>query len=145
MTTTSSSIQETVVQENSVVNQLNVLEQLSKPEIQESLSALIENLPKITEMMTALTKAYEFSQTVLSDKVLIEDFAGGLREFVKPIEGTVKEYAAVAIEASERSRSDRSTYNVFSLMGMLKDPQLQKAFRFVRAFLDITGERAKNK
>ena len=42
--------------------QLDVLDQLLKPEVQESLTTLVEQLPKLTEMMTLLTKSYEFAR-----------------------------------------------------------------------------------
>ncbi|MER1998874.1 MAG: DUF1641 domain-containing protein, partial [Lysinibacillus sp.] len=36
--------------------QLDVLDQLLKPEVQESLNSLVEQLPKLTEMVNLLTK-----------------------------------------------------------------------------------------
>ena len=46
------------------------LEQLLKPEVQESLTTLVDNLPKLTEMLTVMTKAYDFGKSVATDPVL---------------------------------------------------------------------------
>ena len=50
--------------------QLDVLDQLLKPEVQESLNVLVEQLPKLTEMAQVLTKSYDFAQSVATDEVL---------------------------------------------------------------------------
>ncbi len=50
--------------------QLDVLDQLLKPEVQESLTTLVEQLPKLTEMMTLLTKSYELLKLLQQTKCL---------------------------------------------------------------------------
>jgi uncharacterized protein YjgD (DUF1641 family) len=122
--------------------QMDILNQLLKPEIQESLTVLVENLPKLTEMMTLLTKSYDTAQSIMKDRVLLNDLMEGLQEFVKPLEGKVKEYAATTIEANDRVQENQvTTIGLFGLFRMLKDPQIQKTFRFVQAYLDITSEK----
>jgi uncharacterized protein YjgD (DUF1641 family) len=122
--------------------QIDVLNQLLKPEVQESLTVLVENLPKLEEMVTLFTKSYDTAQSIMKDRVLIDDLIGGLQEFVKPLEGKVKEYAAAAIEANDRVQENQATtIGLFGLLRMLKDPQIQKMFRFVQAYLDITSEK----
>ncbi|MFF2858230.1 DUF1641 domain-containing protein, partial [Peribacillus sp. NPDC058002] len=44
--------------------QLDILDQLLKPEVQESLNTLVEQLPKLTELVNILTKSYDFAQSV---------------------------------------------------------------------------------
>ena len=121
--------------------QVDVLDHLMKPEVQESLTLLIENLPKLAEMVTLLTKTYDLAQSVLTDQVLIEDIKGGVKEIVKPIQDKTKEIASAAIEANDRAHSDEATIGLFGLLKMLKDPQMQKMFRFTQAFLDVLSER----
>ncbi|HZG82169.1 MAG TPA: DUF1641 domain-containing protein [Brevibacillus sp.] len=122
--------------------QPDVLDQLMKPEIQQSLNILVENLPKLAEMTTVLTKTYDLVQTVANDHVLINDLKGGMEEFVKPIQDKAKGIAQAAIEASDRSQAETSTtVGLFGLLKMLKDPQVQKALRFAQAFLEVTAER----
>ena len=41
----------------------DILNQLTKPEVQEALTALVENLPKLAEMTTLLTKVYDLART----------------------------------------------------------------------------------
>ncbi|MCZ8511815.1 DUF1641 domain-containing protein [Paenibacillus filicis] len=119
----------------------DVLDQLLKPEVQESLTVLVEQLPKLTEMMTLLTKTYDLAQKVASDRILIQDMVGGIQEVYKPIEEKVKGYASAAIEAGDRAENSDATIGLFGMLKLLKDPELQKMLRFAQAYLDILGER----
>jgi uncharacterized protein YjgD (DUF1641 family) len=121
----------------------DVLNQLLKPEVQEALIGLVDQLPKIAEMMNMLTKTYDLAQKVASDRVLIQDTVGGIMEVVKPIEEKVKGYASAAIEASDRAEQSNETIGLFGMLKLLKDPELQKMLRFSQAYLDILGERKK--
>jgi uncharacterized protein YjgD (DUF1641 family) len=121
----------------------DVLDQLLKPEVQEALTVLVDQLPKLTEMMTLLTKTYDLAQKVATDRVLIQDMVGGLKEVVKPIEEKVKGYASAAIEANDRAEHSEATIGLFGMLRLLKDPELQKMLRFGQAYLDILGERKK--
>ena len=121
----------------------DVLDQLLKPEVQEALTVLVDQLPKLSEMMTLLTKMYDLAQKVASDRVLIQDMVGGFQEMYKPVEEKVKSYASAAIEASDRAEQSDATIGLFGMLKLLKDPELQKMLRFGQAYLDILGERRK--
>ncbi|MGO4500329.1 DUF1641 domain-containing protein [Paenibacillus sp. 2RAB27] len=137
-----STIQEVPVSIVAEPKSLDVLDQLLKPEVQESLTLLVDNLPKLAEMVNMLTKAYDFAQNVATDKVLINDFAQGIGEFVKPVQEKAKNIASAAIEAGERSQADVSTtIGLFGMLKMLKDPEVQKTLRFAQAFLNVLAER----
>src|SRR4051812_33280403 len=58
---------------NASQKQLDVLDQLLNPEVQESLNTLVEQLPKLTELVNILTKSYDFAQSVATDDVLKND------------------------------------------------------------------------
>jgi uncharacterized protein YjgD (DUF1641 family) len=120
---------------------LDVLEQLTNPEIQQSLTVLVDNLPKLAEMVTTLTKAYDFAFNIATDKVLINDFAHGIGEFVAPVTEKAKGIAAAAMEANERAQADTTTVGLFGMLKMLKDPEVQKTLRFAQAFLSVLAER----
>ncbi|WP_026565971.1 DUF1641 domain-containing protein [Bacillus sp. UNC41MFS5] len=124
--------------------QIDLLDQLLKPDVQHSLTMLVENLPKLTEMVNTLTKTYDVAQSVLTDRLLVDDFVTGIQAFVKPVEGKVKQYAAAAIEANDRADDNtEATIGVFGLIKMLKDPQVQKMLRFGQAYLNILAEKQK--
>jgi uncharacterized protein YjgD (DUF1641 family) len=125
--------------------QLDVLNQLLKPEVQESLTVLVEQLPKITELMGALTKSYDFVQTVAADEVLKSDTVSAIKELAEPVVHSVKDMAATVIEAQDRANASNEVIGIFGLMKMLKDPQAQKLFRFVNAYLQVAGERSQQK
>ena len=121
--------------------QLDVLDQLLKPEVQESLTTLVEQLPKLTELVNILTKSYDFAQTVATDEVLKSDTVSAITELVEPVKDTVKSMAATAIEAKDRADESNEVIGLFGLLKLLKDPQAQKMFRFVNAYLQISAER----
>ncbi|TCP29981.1 uncharacterized protein YjgD (DUF1641 family) [Scopulibacillus darangshiensis] len=121
--------------------QLDVLDQLLKPEVQESLNALVEQLPKLTELVNILTKSYDFAQSVATDDVLKNDTVGAIQEIVEPVKDTVKDIAATAIEAKDRAEASNEVIGLFGLLKMIKDPQAQKLFRFANAYLQISANR----
>lgn len=118
-----------------------MLDQLLKPEVQESLTVLVDQLPKLTEMMTLLTKTYDLVQKVATDRVLIQDMVGGIQEVVKPLEEKAKAIASAAIEANDRAEQSDATIGLFGMLKLLKDPELQRMLRFAQAYLDIMNER----
>lgn len=120
---------------------LDVLDQLLKPEVQESLTVLVEQLPQITQLVNVLTKSYDFVQSVASDEVLKSDTVGAIKELGGPVVGTVKNMAATVIEAKDRANESQETIGIFGLMKMMKDPQAQKLFRFMNAYLQVANER----
>lgn len=138
-TTIQNSEQETSSEQT--ISRADVLDQLLKPEVQESLTVLVDQLPKLTEMMTLLTKTYDLAQKVATDRVLIQDMVGGIQEVVKPLEEKVKGVASAAIEANDRAEQSDATIGLFGMLKLLKDPELQKMLRFAQAYLDIMNER----
>lgn len=124
---------------------LDVLDQLLKPEVQDSLTTLVEQLPKLTELVNLLTKSYDFAQSVATDEVLKNDTVGAITEIATPVVNSVKGFAATAIEAKDRAEATNEVIGLFSLLRMIKDPEAQKLFRFVNAFLQISAERNSQK
>ena len=140
-TMTQTKPEQETVQMSASQGQLDVLDQLLKPEVQESLTTLVEQLPKLTELVNILTKSYDFAQTVATDEVLKSDTVGAITELVEPVKDTVKSMAATAIEAKDRADESNEVIGLFGLLKLLKDPQAQKMFRFVNAYLQISAER----
>lgn len=124
---------------------MDVLDQLLKPEVQESLTVLVDQLPKLTELVGVLTKSYDFVQTVASDEVLKSDTVSAIKELAEPVTHSVKNMAATVIEAQDRANESNEVIGIFGLMKMMKDPQAQKMFRFLNAYLQVAGERSQQK
>ncbi|MFD3449462.1 hypothetical protein ACFDTO_33325 [Microbacteriaceae bacterium 4G12] len=138
---------ETITQTKSEQEQLaaknDVLDQLLKPEVQESLTTLVEQLPKLTELANILTKSYDFAQAVATDEILKNDTVGAIQELAEPVTHAVKNVAATVIEAKDRAEQSNEVIGLFGLLKMLKDPQAQKMFRFMNAYLQVAAERNK--
>lgn len=125
--------------------QLDVLDQLLKPEVQESLTILVSQLPKLTELVTVMNKSYDFAQAVATDEILKNDTMGAIQDIVEPVKDSIKNIAATAIEAKDRADESNEVISLFGLLKMMKDPQVQKLFRFFNAYLQISGERNNQK
>lgn len=125
--------------------QLDVLDQLLKPEVQASLTTLVDNLPKLAEMTTLLTKSFDFAQSVATDETLKNDTVSAVTEMAAPVVGTAKSLARTAIEAKDRAEESTETVGIFGLMKMLKDPQVQGVLRFANAFLQVNAENKANR
>jgi uncharacterized protein YjgD (DUF1641 family) len=123
----------------------DVLNQLLKPEVQESLTLLVEQLPQITKLVSVLTQSMDFVQSVASDEVLKSDTVGAIKEMAGPVVGTVKNLAATVIEAKDRAEASTETVSLFGMMRMIKDPQVQNVLRFMNAYLQVSGERQSGK
>lgn len=125
--------------------QQDLLDQLLKPEVQDSLTNLVEQLPKLTELVNVLTKSYDMAQSLATDEVLKNDTVGAITEIAEPVVATVKSVAATAIEAKDRAQESHDVIGLFGLLKMLKDPQAQKLFRFVQAYLEVSSEKNNQK
>ncbi|USK74235.1 DUF1641 domain-containing protein [Peribacillus frigoritolerans] len=130
---------------NARQKQLDVLDQLLKPEVQESLNTLVEQLPKLTELVNILTKSYDFAQSVATDDVLKNDTVSAISEIATPVVHSVKGLAANAIEAKDRAEANNDVIGLFGLLRMMKEPEAQKLFRFAQAFLEVSAERKNQK
>lgn len=56
---------EELTQAQQALGKTDLLDQLLKPEVQESLTTLVEQLPKLTEVVNLLTKTYDLDQNLL--------------------------------------------------------------------------------
>ncbi|KGR91765.1 hypothetical protein CD30_04090 [Ureibacillus massiliensis 4400831 = CIP 108448 = CCUG 49529] len=119
----------------------DLLDQLLKPEVQQSLTTLVEQLPKLTEVVTLLTKAYDFAQLVSTDEVLKSDTVNSIKEVTEPVISAVKNVAVTAIEAKDRAEVSNESIGLFGMLKLLKDPEVQKVLRFVNAFVEVSAER----
>ncbi|MDP4096242.1 DUF1641 domain-containing protein [Paenibacillus sp. P96] len=133
--------QEVAATQEATMESRDVLDQLMKPEVQQSLTVLVENLPKLTEMVTVMTNAYDVARSLATDPVFIGDMKSSMGEFVKPVTESAKGIASAAIEAGDRVQTEAGTVGLFAMLKMLKDPNVQKGLRFAQAFFDVLNER----
>src|SRR5690606_12691389 len=107
--------EELINQAQSVSSTQDLLDQLLKPEVQQSLTTLVEQLPKLAEVVTLLTQAYDFAKLVSTDDVLKNDTVSAVKEVAEPVIGTVKTVAQNAIEAKERAESTNEAVGLFGV------------------------------
>lgn len=118
----------------------DLLDQLLKPEVQQSLTTLVEQLPKLTELVTTLSSNLEVVKSLVTDDRLKEDTAGAIKELAEPAIHSAKKLAANVIEARDLAEENEEVIGIFGLLKLLKDPQAQKFFRFINAYLKVTAQ-----
>ncbi|GIP18554.1 hypothetical protein J40TS1_41960 [Paenibacillus montaniterrae] len=138
---------ETNTQTQSAVtpDQQALLEKLANPEVQASLNTLVDQLPQLTELVNTLTKSYAFTKQLATDEVFKSDIVHATTEIVGPVIEGARTIALNAVEAKDRAEKSSEVIGLFGLMKMLKDPQAQKLFRFMSAYLEVCNERSNQK
>ncbi len=127
--------------DNQPAAKLDVMDQLMKPEAQEALVQLVQQLPKLAELTGVLAKTYDLASRVAGDRVLVEDMVQGVVGMVKPIEEKIKGISTAVMEANERAEQSQQEYGMFDVLRMLKEPEVQHMLRFAQAYLEISRER----
>lgn len=117
----------------------DVIDQLLNPEVQDSLTALVDNLPKLTELVNLMMASYDMVKALTTDEILKSDTVGAISEVLHPVVGTAKKVAANVIEAKDAAENSHETIGLFGLLKLIKDPQAQKLFRFAQAYLEIAN------
>ena len=127
--------------EEAVVSQekRDVIDQLLNPEVQESLTTLVDNLPKLTELVNLMMTSYDVVKALATDETLKNDTVGAITEVLNPVKDSVKKVAANVIEAKDVAENSHETIGLFGLLKLIKDPQAQKLFRFANAYLEIAN------
>lgn len=125
--------------------QLDILDQLLKPEVQESITSLIEQLPKLIGMVTVLTQTYDLAKAITTDETLKEDTVTTVTEIAAPVVSGAKTITRNILEARDRAEESVETIGLFGLVKMLKDPQMQGLLRFANAFLQVSAEKKVDK
>lgn len=136
-------LEEENVQKSLPQGERELLDQLLNPEVQQSLTTLVEQLPKLTELVTFLTKNLEIIKSLATDEVTKADTVGAIKELAEPVLESAKKLAANVIEAKDRAEESQEVIGIFGLLKLMKDPQTQKLFRFLNAYLQVTAEHDK--
>lgn len=105
-----------------------------------SLTTLIEQLPRLSKIVYLLGRVYQAAEDVVTDGDTLDGAAKMLQKYTHPVFTTAQKGLKAYQAAKERAEHDTTTYSVFSLLKLLKDPNIQKALRLATAFLDELGE-----
>lgn len=123
----------------------DLLDQLLKPEVQQSLTKLVELLPQLTEVLALMAKYADVVKSLATDERLKEDTIDSIKEIAGPVTDSVKKVAQTVVEAKDRAEEKQEVIGIFGLIKLLKDPQAQKLLRFMQAYLQVLQEKEGNK
>lgn len=149
---------------------VDVSDVLLDPNVQQSLNTVLEKLPQLAKLMTAMTKdeetmaslvtvienlpqmakllylvgrVYQAAEDVVTDGDSLDGAAQMLKKYSEPVVQVAHKGLHAYHEAKVRAEHDTTNYSVFGLLKLLKDPNVQKGLRFATAMLDVLGEDGK--
>ncbi|GMA56508.1 uncharacterized protein YjgD (DUF1641 family) [Alicyclobacillus sacchari] len=105
-----------------------------------SLTTVIENLPRLSKIVYLLGRVYQAAEDVVTDGDTLEGFSNMFQKFTHPAVDVAKKGLRAYNAAKERAEHDTTVYSVFSLLKLLKDPNVQKGIRLATAMLDELGK-----
>lgn len=124
------------------VQQTDAFDLLLKPENQEAMRVIVEQLPKLATTLHLFGKMYDAVEEILSDGELIGAVENIVRDKADPVVTKYKETTEAFREAKERADQDTTQIGVFGILRLLKDPQLQHYLRLAQAFLEVQRAKA---
>ena len=106
----------------------------------DSLLAIMDKLPRIAQSLEVLDRVAPVVEKLANrdNLIAITEVFGIVTE---PAKEKIQDGVSIVKEAKERAERDQTNISIFGVLGMLKDPAVQKGLRFVRAFLDILNEK----
>ncbi|WP_367306846.1 DUF1641 domain-containing protein [Alicyclobacillus acidocaldarius] len=106
----------------------------------ESLTAIVEHLPQLAKLVYLVSRVSQAVEDVITDGDSLEGFGKLAKQMVEPAVGPAKKLIDAYKVAKERAEHDTTTYSVFSLLKLLKEPVVQKNLRIVSAMLEELGK-----
>jgi uncharacterized protein YjgD (DUF1641 family) len=114
---------------------------LMRPDVQQAVTDLMEELPKLTPLIKLLSKAASVGSEALSDGDLMAGVTEKVRDSVRPLQEKKEEYTGLLKEANERAKRNQDQIGIFGVLRLLKDPSVQYALRYVTALTELTSEK----
>lgn len=107
----------------------------------DALLQIVHLLPSLVPMMKRLDEIIAFATDFLGDQQSIEYTLNGLNDVV-PIQETVE----VIQETNQRFRNnqDNTSISLYGMYRLLKDPTVQKGFRYVETLLQVIQNRTQS-
>ncbi|MCL6627010.1 MAG: hypothetical protein K6T68_10570, partial [Alicyclobacillus shizuokensis] len=93
---------------NSLQSKDEVFDLLLKPEVQQSLATLVENLPRIAGMVAVLNKVCDLAKEVLTDAEFMGAVDEMIREKTKPIQAKLGDLPSAIREAKQRAEASNA-------------------------------------
>jgi len=118
----------------------DILDLIVQPEIKEFLTASVQMLPKITNIMKASSKLIDLLEALLKDDELLESLEEAIKARTDPIQDTIEEGVSLVKEAQQRAEIDTSNIGIIGMYRMFKDPVTQDKLRFIKALLATVSE-----
>lgn len=119
-----------------------LMETLTKnEETLKSLNTVMESLPRLAKLLHLVDRVYAAAEDAVTDGSTLEGIVKVAQGYTAPVVEKVQQGRQAFEVAKERAEHDQTRYTVFSLLKMLKDPNVQKALRFTQAMLDALNEK----
>jgi len=113
----------------------DISEVLLDEDVEQSLVTLLEQLPKLTSIISMASTAAGLLQEAVTDPELMDIAKDMTKEKLAPLQSRWLEAKEILRDTRLQAEQDTAYIGVFGLLRILKDPQVQKSLRYIQAFL----------
>lgn len=106
-----------------------------------ALMALMDKMPKILKLVSALEQVADLAESLMKDKQSQQYLLASVQGYIKPVTHQIDHAVEVYQEAKERSEQKQQPVSIFDLYRLLKDPAVQKGLRFAQSVVEVIGEK----
>lgn len=109
-----------------------------------ALMAMMDKMPKILKLVSALEQVADFTESLMKDKESQQYLFASVQGYIKPVTHQIDQAVEVFQEAKERSEQKQKPVSIFELYKLLKDPTVQMGLRFAQSVVEVIGEKQRH-
>ncbi|MGM0896460.1 MAG: hypothetical protein ACQEV0_01095 [Bacillota bacterium] len=106
-----------------------------------SLMALLEKLPSLIAAINKVEESLAFVAAISQDRESVDYLADQASAYAAPVIEEGRKGLAFINDVKNKAEQDQKRYSIFSLFKWLKDPAVQKGFRYINATLETLNEK----
>lgn len=106
-----------------------------------SLLVLMEKLPSLISTINQLEGSLAFATAISKDAETLDYLTEQVRAYAEPVIEEGKKGMAFVATVKTKAEQDHKKYSIFSIFKWLKDPAVQKGFRYINAALETLNEK----
>lgn len=108
-----------------------------------SLLVLMEKLPSLIASINKIEEALTFVTAISQDSSSIDYLTEQINTYAEPVLAEGKRGMSFIAAVKKKAERDQKKYSIFSVFRWLKDPAVQKGFRYINATLETINENSK--
>lgn len=108
-----------------------------------SLLVLLEKLPSLIASINKIEESLAFVTAISQDSASVDYLTEQVNTYVEPVLEEGRKGMSFIAAVKTKAEHDQKRYSIFSIFKWLKDPAVQKGFRYINATLETLNENKK--